>query len=134
LIDPRARFSNLNLTLPPQAEVILQRDFETPPDCGEHSYKGRGRLIGRRALITGGDSGIGRAVAIAMAREGANIVINYLPAEEPDAQDVADLLAKEGITITKIPGDLMSEEFCSNLVIRASQIMGGLDILVNNAG
>lgn len=85
-------------------------------------------------MITGGDSGIGRAVAIAMAREGAQVAINYLPAEEPDASDVADLLAKEGIKITKIPGDLLDEEFCSQLVLRAQRELGGIDILVNNAG
>jgi len=134
LIDPRTRFKDLDLELPPTAPLVLQRDFPTKPDCGERSYKGRGRLVGRRALITGGDSGIGRAVAIAMAREGAKVAINYLPAEELDAQDVANLLATEGIKITRIPGDLLDEEFCSNLVLRASQALGGLDILVNNAG
>lgn len=113
---------------------MLQRSFPTKPDCGETSYKGHGRLTGRHALITGGDSGIGRAVAIAMAREGARVAINYLPAEEPDAQDVADLLAKEGIEITRIPGDLLDEDFCSNLVTTAERALGGLDILVNNAG
>lgn len=134
LIDPRTRFSDLKLEFPPQADQVLQRDFPTKPDCGETSYRGYGRLAGRRALITGGDSGIGRAVTIAMAREGATVAINYLPVEEPDAQDVADLLAKEGIKITRIPGDLLDEEFCSNLVLRAVRALGGLDILVNNAG
>lgn len=85
-------------------------------------------------MITGGDSGIGRAVTIAMAREGAKVAINYLPDEEPDAQDVASLLAEEGIRITRIPGDLLDEEFCSQLVLRAERALGGLDILVNNAG
>ncbi|KAF1974108.1 short chain dehydrogenase/ reductase [Bimuria novae-zelandiae CBS 107.79] len=136
LIDPRTRFSDLKLKFPhPSLTIpVLQRDFPTKPDCGETSYKGYGRLAGRRALITGGDSGIGRAVAIAMAREGANVAINYLPVEELDAQDVADLLAKEGIKITRIPGDLLDEEFCSNLVLRAERALGGIDILVNNAG
>lgn len=134
LIDPRTRFDNLKLELPLQSFPQLQRDFPTKPDCGETSYKGYGRLAGRRALITGGDSGIGRAVAIAMAREGAKVAINYLPGEEPDAEDVANLLAKEGINITRIPGDLLNEEFCSELVLRAQRALGGLDILVNNAG
>ncbi|KAJ4292668.1 hypothetical protein N0V90_009331 [Kalmusia sp. IMI 367209] len=134
LIDPRTRFNDLKLELPPQANPVLQRDFPTKPDCGETSYKGYGRLKSRRALITGGDSGIGRAIAIAMAREGAKVAINYLPAEEPDAEDVANLLAKEGIKITRIPGNLLDEEFCSNLVTKAEQALGGLDILVNNAG
>lgn len=124
----------MELELPPQAEVVLQRDFKTKPDCGETSYKGHGRLRGRRALITGGDSGIGRAVTIAMAREGANVAINYLPEEEPDAQDVADLLAKEGIKIIRLPGNLLDEEFCNELVERAERALGGLDLLVNNAG
>lgn len=137
MIDPRTRFGELKLDLPPPAPpaaVQLQREFPTKPDCGEASYKGYGRLAGRRALITGGDSGIGRAVAIAMAREGSRVAINYLPAEEPDAEDVAKLLLKEGITITKIPGNLLDEEFCSQLVLRAEKALGGLDILVNNAG
>lgn len=104
------------------------------PDCGETSYVGSGRLQGRHALITGGDSGIGRAIAIAYAREGANITINYLPEEEADAQDVADVLAEDGIEINRIPGDLLDEDFCARLVSEAHEAMGGLDIVVNNAG
>jgi NAD(P)-dependent dehydrogenase (short-subunit alcohol dehydrogenase family) len=113
---------------------FLQRDFPTKPDSGEKSYKGRGRLHGRRALITGGDSGIGRAVVIAMAREGAKVAINYLPEEQPDADDVYNLLAKEGIKIVLLPGNLLDEQFCGELVSKAEQALGGLDILVNNAG
>ena len=79
------------------------------PDHGETSYKGSGRLAGRKALITGGDSGMGRAAAIAYAREGADVAINYLPAEEPDAQDVIALIKKEGRTGLAIPGDLKDE-------------------------
>lgn len=135
LIDPRTRFNDLELALPPTSTVVLQRDFpKSKPDCGETSYRGYGRLIGRRALVTGGDSGMGRAIVIAMAREGAKVALNYLPAEEPDAEDVANLLSKEGIEVVKIPGDLLDEEFCSNLVLQAAQALGGLDILVNNAG
>lgn len=92
------------------------------------------RLKDRRTLITGGDSGIGRAVVIAMAREGAKIAINYLPYEEPDAVDLERFLAKEGIKIVRIPGDLLDEEFCEELDSKASKALGGLDILVNNAG
>lgn len=125
----------MKLELPTgQGYPVLQRDFPTQPDSGEHTYKGRGRLHNRRALITGGDSGIGRATVIAMAREGAKVAINYLPEEEPDAEYVAHLLAKEGIEITRIPGNLLDEEFCAELVKKAEKALGGIDILVNNAG
>ncbi|GAB3705714.1 SDR family oxidoreductase [Spirosoma flavus] len=104
------------------------------PDHGETSYKGSGRLQGRKALITGGDSGMGRAAAIAYAREGADVAINYLPAEEPDAKEVIDLIKKEGRKAIAIPGDLRDEAFCKRLVDEAVKGLGGLDILVNNAG
>ena len=104
------------------------------PDHGEKSYQGSGRLKGRKALITGGDSGIGRAAAIAYAREGADVAINYLPAEEPDAREVLDLLEAEGRKGVGIPGDIKDEEFCRRLVSEAVRELGGLDILVNNAG
>ena len=103
------------------------------PDHGETSYKGSGRLAGKRALITGGDSGIGRAAAIAYAREGADVAINYLPAEEPDAREVIALIRAEGRKAVAIPGDLRDERFCRSLVEQAAQQLGGLDILVNNA-
>ena len=103
------------------------------PDHGETSYRGSGRLLGRKALITGGDSGIGRAAAIAFAREGADVAINYLPDEEPDAQDVASLIQAEGRRAVRIPGDIKDEAFCKKLVERAVKELGGLDILVNNA-
>lgn len=104
------------------------------PDHGETSYKGSSRLEGRKALITGGDSGIGRAVAIAFAREGAAVVINYLPEEEPDAKEVVDLLRSEGRKIIALPGDIRNETFCQKLVHDAAEQLGGLDLLVNNAG
>ena len=85
-------------------------------------------------LITGGDSGIGRATVIAFAREGANVAINYLPAEEPDAQDLEDLLTSEDFPLTRIPGDLADENFCSYVVEEAARQLGGLDILIGNAG
>jgi NAD(P)-dependent dehydrogenase (short-subunit alcohol dehydrogenase family) len=103
------------------------------PDHGETSYKGSGRLAGRRALITGGDSGIGRAVAIAFAREGADVAINYLPAEEEDAREVVELIRQAGRKAVTIPGDLREEQFCVRLVEEAVKQLGGLDILVNNA-
>ncbi|WP_282636755.1 SDR family oxidoreductase [Sphingobacterium thalpophilum] len=104
------------------------------PDHGETSYKGSGRLKGRKALITGGDSGMGRAAAIAYAREGADVAINYLPAEEPDAREVIALIKEAGRKAIAIPGDLRNEDFCTKLVEDAVQQLGGLDILVNNAG
>jgi len=104
------------------------------PDHGETSYKGSGRLAGRKALITGGDSGMGRAAAIAYAREGADVAINYLPDEEPDAKEVIALIEKEGRKGIALPGDLRDEAFCVKLVEDAAKALGGLDILVNNAG
>ncbi|WP_318370711.1 SDR family oxidoreductase [Enterobacter sp.] len=104
------------------------------PDHGETSYKGNNRLAGRKALITGGDSGIGRAVAIAYAREGADVAINYLPAEEEDAREVIELIEAAGRKAVAIPGDIRDEKFCQTLVNQAAQELGGLDILVNNAG
>ncbi len=104
------------------------------PDHGETSYRGSGRLAGRKALVTGGDSGMGRAAAIAFAREGADVAINYLPDEEPDAREVIVLIEAEGRTGLAIPGDIRDEAFCQHLVASAVEGLGGLDILVNNAG
>ena len=104
------------------------------PDHGEKSYQGFGRLKGRRALVTGGDSGIGRAVAIAYAREGAAVAINYLPSEEQDARSLVELIEGEGGTIVPLPGDITDESFCQKLVADANERLGGLDILVINAG
>jgi NAD(P)-dependent dehydrogenase (short-subunit alcohol dehydrogenase family) len=103
------------------------------PDHGETSYRGSGKLAGRKALITGGDSGIGRAAAIAYAREGADVAINYLPQEEPDAREVIALIQKEGRKAVALPGDIRDEAFCQRLVADAVKGLGGLDILVNNA-
>src|SRR6195256_4035152 len=104
------------------------------PDHGEQSYRGCGRLAGRKALVTGGDSGMGRAAAIAYAREGADVAINYFPSEEPDAKEVIDLIKAEGRIALAIPGDLRDEKFCQDLVNRAVEGLGGLDIVVSNAG
>jgi hypothetical protein len=103
------------------------------PDHGETTYKGSGRLVGRKALVTGGDSGIGRAAAIAFAREGADVAINYLPVEESDAREVVKLIRAEGRKAVAIPGDIRDEDFCSRLVANAVRELDGLDILVNNA-
>ena len=104
------------------------------PDHGEKTYKGSGRLLWRKALITGGDSGIGRAAAIAYAREGADVAINYLPAEEEDAREVVALIQKAGRKAVAIPGDITDQAFCRELVEQSAAQLGGLDILVNNAG
>jgi len=112
----------------------LASKMDPRPDHGETSYKGSGRLTGRKALITGGDSGMGRAAAIAYAREGADVAINYYPTEEPDAREVIELIQKEGRKAVAIPGDLRDEKFCEKLVDDAVRGLGGLDIVVCNAG
>jgi NAD(P)-dependent dehydrogenase (short-subunit alcohol dehydrogenase family) len=111
----------------------LARDMNPRPDHGEESYRGTGRLSGKRALITGGDSGIGRAAAIAFAREGADVAIAYLPAEEPDAQDVEQIVRQEGRRFAALPGDLRDKAYTTGLAQAAAREFGGLDILVNNA-
>jgi NAD(P)-dependent dehydrogenase (short-subunit alcohol dehydrogenase family) len=118
----------------PQKPPGLAGKMKPRPDHGETSYRGSGRLMGRKALITGGDSGIGRAAAIAFAREGADVAINYLPVEESDAREVIALIRNEGRKAIAIPGDLRTEGFCKKLVATAVKELGGLDILVNNAG
>src|ERR1700704_2619520 len=94
----------------------LASKMDPPPDHGETSYRGAARLAGRKALITGGDSGMGRAAAIAYAREGADVAINYFPSEEPDARDVIELITAAGRMGVAIPGDLRDEAFCRKLV------------------
>jgi len=131
--DPQTRYTSQPFPEQRQKWPALQRDMKPVPDSGEASYRGSGRLAGRKALVTGGDSGIGRAAVIAFAREGADVAINYYPTEEPDAQDVARLLRGEGRKVVLIPGDLTDETFCRDLVARANRELGGLDILVNNA-
>ena len=111
----------------------LASRMDPRPDHGETSYVGSGRLTGRKALVTGGDSGMGRAAAIAFAREGADVAINYLPEEEPDAREVVDLIHRAGRKAAAIPGDIRTEAFCRQLVDRAVSALGGLDIVVSNA-
>lgn len=117
----------------PQEAPGLASEMTPVPDHGETSYVGTGRLTGKKALITGGDSGIGRAVAIAFAREGADVAINYLPEEAADADDVIALIKAEGKNAVALPGDIRDEAFCKSLVDDALSALGGLDILVNNA-
>jgi NAD(P)-dependent dehydrogenase (short-subunit alcohol dehydrogenase family) len=111
----------------------LASKMEPRPDHGEKSYHGSGRLLGRKALITGGDSGMGRAAAIAYAREGADVAINYFPTEQSDADEVIALIEEAGRKGIGLPGDLREEDFCKKLVADAVEQMGGLDILVCNA-
>ncbi len=118
----------------PQSAPGSVEEMDPRPDHGETSYQGLGRMKGRKALITGGDSGIGRATAIAYAREGASVAINYLDAESKDAQSLADLIEGEGGTLIRLPGDLTDESFCQKLVQDARNAMDGLDVLVINAG
>jgi len=132
-VDPTTKYPKPPFRKQSQPWPGLARDMDPPPDHGEMSYRGSGRLAGRRALITGGDSGMGRAAAIAYAREGADVAINYYPSEEPDAQDVINLIEQAGRKGIKIPGDLRDEAFCLKLVADAVDGLGGLDILVMNA-
>lgn len=134
LADPTSKYPKPPFKGQLQPWPGLASKMDPRPDHGEKSYKGSGRLAGRRALITGGDSGMGRATAIAYAREGSDVAINYLPEEEPDAREVVELLKGEGRKIVTIPGDLREESFCKHLVDEAVRRLGGLDIIVNNAG
>lgn len=134
LIDPTTKYAQPPFKRQFQPFPGLASKMDPVPDHGEESYKGSGRLLGRKALITGGDSGIGRAAAIAFAREGADVAINYLPQEESDAVEVIALIEKAGRKAFAIPGDLTQEEFCNTLVEKAVEKLGGLDILVSNAG
>lgn len=111
----------------------LTEDMAPTPDHGENSWVGRGRLEGRKALITGGDSGIGRAVAIAYAREGANVAIVYLPEEEEDAQVTERFVREAGRECVLLPADLTEEQACIDVVAKAREALGGIDILIPNA-
>ena len=133
LEDPTKKYPRPPFKSQSQPWPGLAGKMEPRPDHGEKTYKGSGRLAGRKALITGGDSGMGRAAAIAYAREGADVAINYLPAEEPDAKEVIDLIKAAGRKAIAIPGDIRDESFCKKLVEEAVRGLGGLDILVNNA-
>lgn len=132
--DPKTQYYHDTFPQQLQDPPGLQKDMEPKPDCGEESYKGSGKLIGRKALVTGGDSGIGRAAAIAYAREGADVAINHLPQEQPDAEEVKELIEAEGRKAVLIPGDLKNERFNYKLVEEAVEELGGLDILALVAG
>ena len=132
--DPSKQYPQAPFPRQPQPVPGLARDMQPKPDHGEQSYRGANKLVGRKALITGGDSGIGRAAAIAYAREGADVAIVHLPQEQADADEVIALIRNEGRTGVSIPGDITDAAFCRELVETAVRELGGLDILVNNAG
>ncbi|GAA3655073.1 SDR family oxidoreductase [Microbacterium marinilacus] len=117
-----------------QPEPGLDADLTPKADLGEDSYRGTRRLQGRKALITGADSGIGAATAIAFAREGADVAMSYLPEEEEDAARIAGILEDAGVTVLALPGDLRSKDYCRDLVAKTVEGLGGLDIVVNNGG
>ncbi|MDB5527426.1 MAG: family oxidoreductase [Devosia sp.] len=131
--DPRKQYPRPPFPKQPQPAPGLAREMDPKPDHGEESYKGSGRLAGRKALITGGDSGIGRAAAIAYAREGADVAIGYLPEEEADAKEVIALIEAEGRKALGLAGDVKDEAWCKDMVRRTVDGLGGLDILVINA-
>ena len=133
LRDPRTAYTSEPFREQPQPWPALQSKMSPKPDCGETSYRGNGRLAGRRALVTGGDSGIGRAAAIAFAREGADVAINYYPTEEPDAREVVDVIRRAGRKAVALPADIRTQKACEETVRKAVSALGGLDILVNNA-
>lgn len=132
--DPTKQYPGAGFPKQPQDAPGLAKDMTPKPDHGEDTYRGCDRLIGRKAIVTGGDSGIGRATAIAFAREGADVTIAYLPEEEPDAKEVLQLIEAAGRKGYGVALDLSNEDNCKQLITTAVQNMGGLDILVNNAG
>ena len=131
--DPTEQFDQPEHADQQIAHPGLTSDMESQPDHGEDSYVGRDRLTGKRAIITGGDSGIGRAVALAFAREGADVLISYLPDEESDADETARLVQDAGRKVVKVPGDIRDEAVCQQIIDTAVSELGGIDILVNNA-
>jgi NAD(P)-dependent dehydrogenase (short-subunit alcohol dehydrogenase family) len=131
--DPQEQFRSEDFGEQQIEHPGLTGDMEVQPDHGEQTYRGSGRLEGKKALITGGDSGIGRAVAIAFAREGADVLLSYLPEEDEDAQETARWVRDAGRRVVTAPGDVQEEEHCQALVQRAVDELGGLDVLVNNA-
>ncbi|WP_283091771.1 SDR family oxidoreductase [Gluconobacter sp. Dm-62] len=134
LSDPAKRYTDGPFQAQPQPWPGLASRMTPRPDHGETSYRGSGRMAGRKALVTGGDSGLGRAAAIAIAREGADVAISYLPAEEEDAKEVVELIRNAGRKAVALPGDIRSEKFCQKLVANAARELGGLDCLINCAG
>lgn len=134
LQNPLTQYYHKDFKKQPQNAPGIGSKMTPVPDCGEESYIGHGRLEGRKALITGGDSGIGRAAAIAYAREGADVAINYLPEEQSDADEVKKIVEAEGRKAVLIPGDLSDEAFSKKMIDKAVKELGGLDIMALVAG
>lgn len=134
LNDPRKKFHTEKFPDQEQSTPAIQNEMSPKPDCGEKSYKGHHRLEGRNALITGGDSGIGRAAAIAYAREGANVAIQFFPGEEEDANEVKALIEEAGKKALLLPYDLREDGAATEMVKKTVEAFGGLDTLVLNAG
>lgn len=134
LVNPTTAYYHKNFEKQHQDAPGLQNSMKPVPDCGEKSYVGHGRLEGRKMLVTGGDSGIGRAAAIAYAREGADVAINYLEFEQSDAEEVQKLLENEGRHLVLVPGDISNENSCKQIVASAIEALGGLDNLTMVAG
>ncbi|WP_251517792.1 MULTISPECIES: SDR family oxidoreductase [unclassified Staphylococcus] len=132
--DPRNKFSSADFPKQEQPVPGLQKELDPKPDCGETSYEGHGRLKDYKMLVTGGDSSIGRAAAIAYAKEGADVAINYLPAEQEDAEEVKQVIEEAGRKAVLIPGDLRDEQFNYDLVEQAHKQLGGLDNVTLVAG
>ncbi|MDN5585821.1 MAG: SDR family oxidoreductase [Brevibacterium sp.] len=132
--DPVKRFPDISPPKQDQPEPGLDAELIPGTDRGEDSYRGTGRMEGRKALITGSDSGIGSAVAIAFAREGADVALSYLPEEEADAQHVCEVIRQSGRRAVPLPGDLADPDYCADVAAQAAEELGGLDALVNNAG
>ncbi|RKS77738.1 hypothetical protein CLV35_1436 [Motilibacter peucedani] len=132
--DPTTQYAQPTFEEQTQDGPGLALKMDPEPDHGEQTYRGTGRLEGRKALVTGADSGIGRAVAIAYAREGADVVLSYLPEEQADADEVVALIEAAGRKAVALPGDLVDEAYCTSLVAQAVEALGGLDVVVNVGG
>ena len=132
--DPRGLCPAVSSPVQLQPEPGIQYTMGPAPDLGENTYRGSGRLKGRKALITGGDSGIGGAVAIAFAREGADVAISCLPSEEQDSRHIVSLIEEVGRTAVAYPADLKDKGYCRSLVNASVEGLGGLDTVVSNAG
>ncbi|RKT79494.1 hypothetical protein DFJ68_2967 [Terracoccus luteus] len=134
LTDPTKLYADIDTTAQSQPGAGLDAKLDNKAALGDDTYRGSGRLEGRKALITGGDSGIGAATAIAFAREGADVAISYLPEEEEDAKNIVSLIEQAGRKAVALPGDLKDQQYCVDLVAKAVEQLNGLDILVNNGG
>lgn len=132
--DPTTQYPKVSADGSLQSEPGLDADMRPKADHGEETYRGLGRLKGRKALITGGDSGIGAATAIAFAREGADVAICYMPEEKEDAEHILAEIEQAGVQSLALPGDIKDEAFCKEIVQKTVEAFGSIDILVNNAG